>query len=666
MKNMLTKLDIDQLSVDTIRTLSIDAINAANSGHPGLPMGAAPMAYALWGKLLSHNPANAKWFNRDRFVLSAGHGSALLYSLLHLSGYQVSIDDLKQFRKLNSKTPGHPEFGHTDGVDATTGPLGQGIANAVGMAMAEAHLAAKYNQEGFPVVDHYTYALVGDGCLMEGISYEAMSMAGHMKLGKLVVLYDSNDISLDGDLNLSFGENVRKRTESAQWEYLRVEDGNDLAAITEAISKAKQNQSQPTLIEVRTIIGYGSKGAGTHKVHGNPLGKEEAIATKAVYGWQYEEEFTVPEEVKAHFAQLKQNGSEKEAAWNDLVASFKAQYPSQGSEFEKVLDGSLTLEAADILTFDTSKQISTRVASGEAINHFVKIDPSIFGGSADLSHSTMTDIRGEGKFAVDSYSGRNVYFGVREHAMGAAGNGMALHGGVKPFVSTFFVFSDYLRPSIRLAALQKLPVIYVFTHDSIAVGEDGPTHEPVEQLAALRTIPGLTVIRPSDANETASAWAYALQQQDGPVALVLSRQNLPIYEETKANVEAVAKGAYVLTETNSQPDVILIGTGSEVSLAVNAKKELEQDNLSVRVVAMPSRELFDRQSEEYKQSVLPDAVTNRIAIEAGISLGWERYTGKQGKVLSIETFGASGSSADVLEYFGFTTKNVVSLAKEFN
>jgi transketolase len=666
MKNMLTKLDIDQLSVDTIRTLSIDAINAANSGHPGLPMGAAPMAYALWGKLLSHNPANAKWFNRDRFVLSAGHGSALLYSLLHLSGYQVSIDDLKQFRKLNSKTPGHPEFGHTDGVDATTGPLGQGIANAVGMAMAEAHLAAKYNQEGFPVVDHYTYALVGDGCLMEGISYEAMSMAGHMKLGKLVVLYDSNDISLDGDLNLSFGENVRKRTESAQWEYLRVEDGNDLAAITEAISKAKQNHSQPTLIEVRTIIGYGSKGAGTHKVHGNPLGKEEAIATKAVYGWQYEEEFTVPEEVKAHFAQLKQNGGEKEAAWNDLVASFKAQYPSQGSEFEKVLDGSLTLEAADILTFDTSKQISTRVASGEAINHFVKIDPSIFGGSADLSHSTMTDIRGEGKFAVDSYAGRNVYFGVREHAMGAAGNGMALHGGVKPFVSTFFVFSDYLRPSIRLAALQKLPVIYVFTHDSIAVGEDGPTHEPVEQLAALRTIPGLTVIRPSDANETASAWAYALQQQDGPVALVLSRQNLPIYEETKANVEAVAKGAYVLTETDSQPDVILIGTGSEVSLAVNAKKELEQDNLSVRVVAMPSRELFDRQSEEYKQSVLPDAVTNRIAIEAGISLGWERYTGKQGKVLSIETFGASGSSSDVLEYFGFTTKNVVSLAKEFN
>lgn len=663
---MLTKLDIDQLSVDTIRTLSIDAINAANSGHPGLPMGAAPMAYSLWAKQLSHNPANSKWFNRDRFVLSAGHGSALLYSLLHLTGYQVSIEDLKQFRKLNSKTPGHPEFGHTDGVDATTGPLGQGIANAVGMAMAEAHLAAKYNQEGFPVVDHYTYALVGDGCLMEGISYEAMSMAGHMKLGKLIVLYDSNDISLDGDLNLSFGENVRKRAESAQWEYLRVEDGNDIKAITEAIEKAKQNASQPTLIEIRTIIGYGSKAAGTNKVHGNPLGKEEAIATKAVYGWNFEEEFTVPEEVKAHFAQLKEQGGAKEAAWNELVASYKAQYPEQGSEFEQVLNGKVMLDATDILTFDSSKTVSTRVASGEAINHFVKIVPSIFGGSADLSHSTMTDIRGEGKFAVDSYAGRNVYFGVREHAMGAAGNGMALHGGVKPFVSTFFVFSDYLRPSIRLAALQKLPVTYVFTHDSIAVGEDGPTHEPIEQLAALRTIPGLTVIRPSDANETASAWAYALQQQDGPVALILSRQNLPIFEETKANVDNVAKGAYVLTETNSKPDVILIGTGSEVSLAVNAKKELEQENISVRVVAMPSRELFDRQPEEYKQSVLPDSVTKRITIEAGISLGWDRYAGKEGKVLSIDTFGASGNGTAVMEYFGFSTKNVVSLAKELN
>ncbi|QJD83903.1 transketolase [Cohnella herbarum] len=661
---MPTTQTIEQLAIDTIRTLSIDAINSANSGHPGLPMGAAPMAYALWSAQLNHNPGNAKWFNRDRFVLSAGHGSALLYSLLHLSGYKVSIDDLKQFRKLNSLTPGHPEFGHTDGVDATTGPLGQGIAMAVGMAMAEAHLASKFNQDGFPVVDHHTYALVGDGCLMEGISYEAMSMAGHMKLGKLIVLYDSNDISLDGALNLSFGENVQKRAESAQWEYLRVEDGNDVAQIAKAIEAAKRNDSQPTLIEIRTIIGYGSKVAGTNKAHGNPLGKEEAKATKEVYGWQYEEEFTVPEQVKAHFEQLKSKGAAKEEEWNKLFASYSAKFPSQGRELAQAIDGSVLIDTADVLTFDASKTLSTRVASGEAINHYVKTVPSIFGGSADLSHSTMTDIKGEKTFAIDSYSGRNVYFGVREHAMGAAGNGMALHRGVKSFVSTFFVFSDYLRPSIRLAALQKLPVIYVFTHDSIAVGEDGPTHEPVEHLAALRTIPGLTVIRPSDANETASAWAYALQQKEGPVALVLSRQNLPIYESTKGNVAEVAKGAYVLTETNAQPDVILIGTGSEVSLAVNAKAELEKENLSVRVVAMPSRELFDRQSEAYKESVLPASVSNRVAIEAGISLGWERYTGPKGKILSIDTFGASGPGNEVMAYFGFTVDRVVGLAKQ--
>ncbi|RED59304.1 transketolase [Cohnella lupini] len=655
---------IDQLSIDTIRTLSIDAINSANSGHPGLPMGAAPMAYALWSKLLNHNPGHAKWFNRDRFVLSAGHGSALLYSLLHLSGYQVSLDDLKQFRKLNSKTPGHPEYGHTDGVDATTGPLGQGIAMAVGMAMAEAHLASKFNQNGFPVVDHHTYALVGDGCLMEGISYEAMSMAGHMKLGKLIVLYDSNDISLDGDLNLSFGENIQKRAESANWEYLRVEDGNDVSKITEAIAAAKQNASQPTIIEIRTIIGFGSKVAGTNKAHGNPLGKEEAKATKEVYGWKHEEEFTVPDEVRAHFEELKRNGAAKEEQWNKLFASYKSQHPAQGKELEQVIEGSVVINAADVLTFDSSKTVSTRVASGQAINHFVKSVPSIFGGSADLSHSTMTDINGEQTFAVESYSGRNIYFGVREHAMGAAGNGMALHGGVKSFVSTFFVFSDYLRPSIRLAAIQKLPVIYVFTHDSIAVGEDGPTHEPVEHLAALRTIPGLTVIRPTDANETASAWAYALQQKEGPVALVLSRQNLPIYEATKSNVEEVAKGAYVLTETNDKPDIILIGTGSEVSLAVNAKAELEKAKVSVRVVAMPSRELFERQPAAYKESVLPSAVSRRVSIEAGISLGWDRYVGPQGQAIAIDTFGASGSGAEVMDYFGFSVDNVVRISKD--
>ncbi len=656
--------NINQLAVNTIRTLSIDAINAANSGHPGLPMGAAPMAYALWANHLNHNPNHPKWFNRDRFVLSAGHGSSLLYSLLHLAGYDVSIDDLKNFRKLNSKTPGHPEFGHTPGVEATTGPLGQGIANAVGMAMAEAHLAAKFNKDGHSIIDHNTYALVGDGDLMEGVAYEAMSMAGHMKLGKLIVLYDSNEISLDGELGIAFSEDIQKRAESVHWQYVRVEDGNDVDAITKAIQSAKENTDQPTLIEIRTIIGYGSpKVAGTNKAHGNPLGVEEATATKQVYGWGYEEDFFVPEEVKAHFNELKQKGIEKENDWNEQFNSYRESNPALADELEKAITGDVLIEAKDILSFDIEKTISTRVASGEAINHYVKSIPSIFGGSADLSHSTMTDIKGEAVYAVESYAGRNIYFGVREHAMGAAANGLALHGGVKPFVSTFFVFNDYLRPSIRLAALQKLPVTYVFTHDSIAVGEDGPTHEPIEQLAALRAIPGLTVIRPSDANETASAWAYALQQTDGPVVLVLSRQNLPVFNETKANIENLSKGAYVLTQTNENPDVILIATGSEVSLATSAKAKLEEDQVSVRIVAMPSWELFDRQSNEYKESVLPSSITKRVSLEMGVSLGWERYVGQEGKVLSIETFGASGTGAEVMNLFGFTTENVVQITK---
>ncbi|MGE6314089.1 transketolase [Bacillus cereus] len=659
------KQDIHTLAVNTIRTLSIDMINRANSGHPGLPMGAAPMAYALWANHLNHNPENAKWFNRDRFVLSAGHGSSLLYSLLHLSGYDVSKEDLKNFRKLNSKTPGHPEFGHTDGVEATTGPLGQGIATAVGMAMAEAHLSAKFNKNDIPVIDHYTYALVGDGDLMEGVSYEAMSMAGHMKLGKLIALYDSNDISLDGSLNLSFSENIEKRAESANWQYLRIEDGNNITDITAAIELAKQNTEQPTIIEIRTIIGYGSpKVAGTNKAHGNPLGVEEAKATKQMYGWNYEEDFFVPEEVKAHFAELKQKGMGKENKWNQLFGFYKEIYPELAKELEDAIQGNVLIDAKEILNFDTEKTISTRVASGESINHYVKSIPSIFGGSADLSHSTMTDIKNEAAYAVESFAGRNVYFGVREHAMGAAGNGMALHGGVKPFVSTFFVFNDYLRPSIRLAALQKLPVTYVFTHDSIAVGEDGPTHEPIEQLAALRAIPGLTVIRPSDANETASAWAFALQQTDGPVALILSRQNLPVFDETKANIESLSKGAYILTQTNETPDTILIATGSEVSLAVRSKAELEKDDISVRVVVMPSWELFNIQSQEYKESILPSSIQKRVALEMGISLGWERFVGSEGTILSIETFGASGTGAEVMDSFGFTTENVVRITKD--
>ncbi|MFD2116716.1 transketolase [Paenibacillus yanchengensis] len=659
----LTQQEVEQLAINTIRTLSIDAINKANSGHPGLPMGAAPMAYTLFSKMMQHNPTNSKWFNRDRFVLSAGHGSALLYSLLHLSGYDVTLDDLKQFRQLNSRTPGHPEYGHTDGVEATTGPLGQGVAMAVGMAMAETHLAAKFNQSNLDIVDHYTYALVGDGCLMEGIAYEAMSMAGHMKLDKLIVLYDSNDISLDGDLTLSFGENIQKRAESINWQYLRVEDGNDVEKITAAIAAAKENTNQPTLIEIRTVIGYGSPVAGSNKAHGAPLGAEGSAFAKASYGWPYEEEFTVPAEVREHFAAIQAQGVAAEQAWNERYAQYKQQYPELAQQLEAAIDGSAPLESQQLLTFEAGQSISTRVASGKAINHYLQHVPSIFGGSADLSGSTMTDIQGEQKFAVESNSGRNVYFGVREHAMGAAGNGMALHGGVKPFVSTFFVFSDYLRPAIRLAALQKLPLTYVFTHDSIAVGEDGPTHEPVEHLAALRTIPGLTVIRPADANETANAWAYALSQQEGPVALVLSRQNLPVFTQTKANVAGIEHGAYILTETNEQPALILIATGSEVSLAVAAKEELEKENISVRVVSMASRELFERQSAAYKESVLPKALTKRVTIEAGISMGWDRYATPDGLIIGIDTFGASGVGSQVMEHFGFSVSNVVEQAK---
>ncbi|QWI73036.1 transketolase (plasmid) [Bacillus mycoides] len=656
--------DIQELSVNTIRTLSIDSINAANSGHPGLPMGAAPMAYSLWANHLHHNPENTQWFNRDRFVLSAGHGSSLLYSLLHLSGYKVFKKDLRRFRKLNSSTPGHPEYGHTDGVEATTGPLGQGIGTAVGMAMAEAHLAAKFNKEEISIIDHHTYALVGDGDLMEGISYEAMSMAGHMKLGKLIVLYDSNHISLDGPLNLSFSENIQKRAESINWQYLKVEDGNNVTDITKAIEQAKQNVEQPTIIEVRTIIGYGSpKVAGTNKAHGNPLGTEEAKATKQAYGWQYEEDFFIPEEVKAHFKELQQIGIEKEKRWNQLFSLYRDMYPKLANELEHAMKGDVLIAAKDILTFNPKTSMSTRAASGEAINHYVKSIPFIFGGSADLSHSTMTDIKGDEVYAEESFHGRNIYFGVREHAMGAAGNGMALHGGVKPFVSTFFVFNDYLRPAIRLAALQKLPVIYVFTHDSVAVGEDGPTHQPIEQLAALRAIPGLTVIRPSDANEVASAWAFALQQTDGPVALILSRQNLPVYERTKANVEDLSKGAYIFDETNANPDTILIATGSEISLAVRAKSELEKDNISVRIVAMPSWELFKLQSSKYKESVLPSSVKKRVALEMGISLGWEQFVGAEGTILSIETFGVSGTGTEVMDWFGFTAENVVHITK---
>ena len=521
---------VDSLAIASIRTLSIDAIEKANSGHPGLPMGAAPMAYTLWSRYMNHNPKNPNWFNRDRFVLSAGHGSALLYSLLHLSGYDLSLDDLKEFRQWGSKTPGHPEYRHTAGVEATTGPLGQGIAMGVGMAMAERHLAEVYNKDNYPIVDHFTYSLCGDGDLMEGVSAEAASLAGHLKLGRLVVLYDSNDISLDGDLNQSFSESVENRFKAYGWQYLRVEDGNDLNEISKAIEEAKQDTLRPTLIEVRTVIGYGSPNkAGKSASHGAPLGAEEIKLTKEAYNWTFEEDFHVPEEVYDHFNKvIVENGQKKEKEWTELLAQYKNEFPELGKQFESAIHNELPEGwSKDLPVYEEGKSLASRASSGESLNAIAKNLPSLFGGSADLAGSNKTLIKGTSDFLPGSYDGRNIWFGVREFAMGAALNGMALHGGVKVFGGTFFVFSDYLRPAIRLAALMNLPVTYVFTHDSIAVGEDGPTHEPVEQLAALRAMPNLSIIRPADGNETAAAWKLAIESTDKPTALILTRQDLP-------------------------------------------------------------------------------------------------------------------------------------------
>jgi transketolase len=666
---LLQKTDVEQLAINTIRTLSIDAIEKSNSGHPGMPMGAAPMAYSLWSKFMDHNPANPKWFNRDRFVLSAGHGSMLLYSLLHLSGYDLQLDDLKNFRQWGSKTPGHPEFGHTAGVDATTGPLGQGIAMAVGMAMAERHLAEKYNRDTYKVVDHYTYSICGDGDLMEGVASEAASLAGHLKLGRLVVLYDSNDISLDGDLNKSFSESVKNRFKAYGWQYLRVEDGNNLEEISKAIEAGRADLERPTIIEVKTTIGFGSPNlAGTSSVHGAPLGAEEAKLTKASYGWETEEAFYVPEEVYTHFrSAVKDRGQEKETAWNELFAAYKKQYPELGEQLELAIQGKLPEGwEAELPVYEEGKSLASRASSSEVLNAIANSVPQFIGGSADLAGSNKTMIKNSGDYSATDYSGHNIWFGVREFAMGAALNGMALHGGVKVFGGTFFVFSDYLRPAIRLAALMKLPVTYVFTHDSIAVGEDGPTHEPVEQLPALRTMPDLTVLRPADANETSAAWRTALESTDKPTVLVLTRQNLPTLPGTDQSAyEGVRKGAYVVSEAQAQkPDGLLLATGSEVSLAVEAQAVLATENIHVSVVSMPSWDRFEAQSVEYKESILPKTVKKRLAIEMATPFGWERYTGDEGRVLGINHFGASAPGEKLMEEYGFTVSNVVSLFKE--
>ncbi|MBU8907393.1 transketolase [Desertibacillus haloalkaliphilus] len=657
---------VEQLAVNTIRTLSIDSIEKANSGHPGMPMGAAPMAFSLWTKFMNHNPSNPDWFNRDRFVLSAGHGSMLLYSLLHLSGYDVTLDDLKNFRQWGSRTPGHPEFGHTPGVEATTGPLGQGVAMAVGMAMAERHLADTYNRENYPMIDHYTYTICGDGDLMEGVSAEAASLAGHLKLGRLIVLYDSNDISLDGDLQMSFSESIEDRYKSYGWQVIRVEDGTDLQEINEAIAAAKADE-RPTMIEVKTTIGFGSPNKGGKSAsHGAPLGDDERKLTKEAYKWDFESEFHVPDEVAEFFANLKAQGQEKEEAWNQMFAKYKEDHPELAEQLSLAMKGELPEGwDADAPVYEAGKDnVATRASSGEALNAFAKNVPQVFGGSADLASSNKTLLKDESNFTHEDYSGRNVWFGVREFAMGAAVNGMALHGGVKPYGATFFVFSDYLRPAIRLAALMQIPSTFVFTHDSIAVGEDGPTHEPVEQLASLRAMPGLSIIRPADGNETVAAWKIALESQDVPHALVFTRQNLMTMDGTAEKAyEGVKKGAYVVSEAAQKPTALLLASGSEVNLAVEAQQALEKEGIHVNVVSMPSWDRFEKQSTEYKESVIPSNVKARLGIEMGASLGWSKYVGDQGDVLAIDQFGASAPGDKIIAEYGFTVENVVSKVK---
>lgn len=655
---------MSQLSVNAIRFLGIDAIEKSKSGHPGIVMGAAPMAYSLFTKELRVNPAQPNWINRDRFILSAGHGSMLLYGLLHLSGFaDVTMDEIKNFRQWGSKTPGHPEFGHTAGVDATTGPLGQGISTATGFAQAERYLAAKYNRDGFPIFDHYTYVICGDGDLMEGVSAEAASYAGLQKLEKLIVLYDSNDINLDGETKDAFTENVRARYDAYGWHTDLVTDGTDVDAIFAAIEKAK-TAGKPSLIEIKTVIGYGSPNkAGSNAAHGAPLGPDEAEATRKALDWSYAP-FEIPEEVYADFKEnVADRGAAAYDAWVKLVEDYKAAYPELADEVTAILEGRelAELTEADFPVYENGFSQATRNSSQDAINAAATVLPNFFGGSADLAHSNMTVIKGEGLQDAANPLNRNIQFGVREFAMGTILNGMAAHGGLRVFGGTFFVFSDYVKAAVRLSALQGLPVTYVFTHDSIAVGEDGPTHEPIEHLAGLRAMPNLNVFRPADARETQAAWYLSLTSKSTPSALVLTRQNLTVEEGT--DFDKVAKGAYVVYDTEGF-DTILIASGSEVNLAVKAAKELTAAGTKVRVVSVPSTELFDAQDAAYKEEILPNAIRRRLAIEMGATQGWYKYVGLDGKVLGIDTFGASAPAQTVIDNYGFTVENVVKLVNE--
>ncbi len=676
----MSKLDpqaLENLCINTIRILSADAVQNANSGHPGMPMGAAAMAYTLWMKYLKFNPANPNWADRDRFVLSAGHGSMLLYSLLHLTGYALPLSEIKRFRQWGSMTPGHPERGHTPGVEVATGPLGQGFGNAVGMAIAEQWLAARFNKPGHNIVDHFTYGMCGDGDLMEGITHEAASLAGHLQLGKLIVMYDQNRITLAGGTDLTFTEDVGKRFQAYGWQAIHVEDGNDTGEVAAAIEQARLDTERPSLLVVRTHIGFGSpKKHDNFSSHGSPLGEDELLATKEALGWPSKEKFFLPEEAVAHFREALPAGAKAQKEWEDRLAAYTAAYPAEAAEFDAFTHGKIPQDfAADVPKWKpTDKAMATRVAGGEVMNALAKRVNNLMGGSADLNPSTNTALKGAGDFqpvvagtsnmgAVGGpwgYEGRNVAFGVREHGMGAAVNGMAAHGGILPFGATFLVFSDYMKPSIRLSALSQLKTLWVYTHDSIGVGEDGPTHEPVEQLAGLRCIPGLTVIRPADANETAEAWIFAVQH-NGPTLFALCRQNVPHLDRSNAKNPDVAKGAYILAEADGgKPDVILIGTGSEVQLCVAAKEKLKTYNVNARVVSMPSMNLFEQQDDAYRESVLPKAIRARVTVEAGTTFGWDRWAGPEGQMIGINHYGASAPGDEVMKRNGFRAENVTA------
>ena len=658
---------IDTQCVNTIRTLSMDAVQKANSGHPGAPMGLAPAAYVLWTRFLKHNPKNPAWLDRDRFVLSGGHASMLLYSLLYLTGYGLTLEDLKQFRQWGSKTPGHPEFGHTVGVETTTGPLGQGFTNAVGMAMAERHLASTFNQPGYTLVNHHTFVMCGDGDLMEGITSEAASLAGHLALSRLICLYDSNRISIEGSTDITFTEDVGLRFQAYGWNVISVGDGNDLAAISRAIETAMRETGRPSLIVLRTHIAYGSPNKqDSADAHGAPLGEAEIRLTKECLGCPPDEQFCVSDDVMDHFRELTRKTADRDKEWQNLFAAYKKQFPEKARQWTAMMNGEYGDDwAAGLPDFkDAGGAVATRSASGKVLNFLAEKIPSLIGGSADLAPSNNTFLKGDPEFQKTSYNGRNIRFGVREHAMGGILNGMCLHKGLRPFGGTFLVFADYMRPAIRLAALMKQPVIYVFTHDSVAVGEDGPTHQPVEHVASLRMIPNLTVIRPADATETAAAWRHAVASTDSPTALILSRQNLPVIDRsTYPSADGLENGAYVLADTKGTPDAILLASGSEVSLCLEAGKKLAEQGINVRVVSVPSWELFEKMPQTYKDSILPPSVKARVAVEAGLPMGWEKYTGDNGAIIGISTFGASAPGGTVLKHFGFTVENVVATVR---